>query len=175
MKTNLNKTVSANPNGINIFYADTHKSSQINYDETKPLKKLQTETSARLYQKVIINGLTQKELFNQAMYGLKSYSQEEIDQMGYVKKMEIKFIHNKSQHFLNIWKHELIHNKIGSFLTTLFHKSDFAKKMATYPKAISSWDKTTITLKQLGIRKEQIEEKLIEFKILPNNYYQLQK
>lgn len=176
MNYNPNKAVSANSQGIKVFYTDSLKSHSISYEETSPLKDLQiggNQNNLKSYQPIVNSGITQKVLYNQAMYGLKTYSQDQLDKMTYVQKMHIKDIYEKAQHHINLWKHELVHNKIGSFLTTLFYKSEFASKLATYPKAISAWDKSPLTLRDLGIRKEMIEEKLIQLRILPSNYYQL--
>ena len=179
-RVNPNKAISANSTGIKVFYTDSFKSHSIYYEEKSPLKDLQVSGNRHhntSYQKVIItnseNAISQKTLYNHAMYGLKGYSEQEVSKMPFVQKMKIKEMYDQTQFQLNIWKQQLVHNKIGSFLTTLFHKSSFAKDLATYPKSVSTWDKSAMTLRELGIRKEMVEQKLIELGILPNNYYQL--
>jgi hypothetical protein len=177
MKHNPNKAVMAGSLGIQVYYTDTQKSRSISYDENSPLKELQvsgTQYKETRYQTVVHDETPiQKLLYNHAMYGLKNYSEEEIRKMSYVKKMAILELFEQAQHQLNLWKQQLVHEKIGSFLTTIFHRSEFAKALAHYPKAINPWDKCTVTFRQLGIRKEQIVARLIEVGVLPANYYEL--
>lgn len=170
MKYNPNKTVSAHVHGINILYTDTCKSHSVSYDEKSPLKQVQVTGHSDEHFK---ENRFQKILYNHAMYGLKCYTPEQIKAMTYVQKMAITDVYEQAQFKLNMWKLQLIHEKIGSFLTTLFHRSEFARQMATYPKKVSSWEKTTITFRQLGIRRKQIIQKLIEWEILPVQYYEL--
>jgi hypothetical protein len=173
---NPNKTVSANSNGINVFYTDSKKSHRLNY-ENGPLTEIQLRGSnfnGKMYQTVEVKSDSiQSKLYNDAMYGLKNYTDKQIAAMTYSQKMEIINSFEQAQSQINIWKQQLIHEKVGSFLTTIFNKSKFAKDLATYPKSISVWEKCSMTLKQLGVSKEMIEKKLIELKILPNNYYEL--
>lgn len=176
MKINPNKAISANGKGIIIFYTDSWKSHNIYYDEQSILKPTQVEgNGTKKYQKVVVDNpnRTQKTLYNEAMYGLNNYTESQISKMTYVEKMRIKEIYDLTQYHLNIWKQQIVHNKIGSFMTTFFHKSKLAAEIAHFPKHINTWDKSPLTLRQLGIRKEMIEEKLINLGILPQNYYQL--
>lgn len=173
---NPNKAVSANSYGINVLYTDTHKSHSLYYDEESPLRSIQIRGSRNTkdfsYQPEVAELINNqfKLLYNEAMYGLKTHTEEEIKAMTFVHRMSILDRFEQAQFNLNIWKQELIHSKLGSFLTTAFPKSEFAKGLANYPKSINPFDLCTITFKQLGIRKEQIAEKLIEFGLLPINY-----
>lgn len=164
-----NKVISASIRGINIFYTDTFKSSNIYYSESI-LKDIQQNASSSLPR--ITNG-KQKELYNQAMFGLRNYTAEEIMSMKFSDRLRITDIFDRSQYLLNIWKQELVHQKVGSFLTTKFKKSEFAYKLATYPKAINPREICTFTFKDLRIRKEHIVQKLIEFGILPVNFFEI--
>lgn len=166
MNSNGAKVISANYQGIEVVYTDTYKTYSLYYGG-----KTRREERKSSYQKIC--STKQKELFNQVMYGLKNYTNEELDKIGYYEKLRIKRIFEQSQNILNIWKQEEAHKKLGSFLITAFHKSEFAKDLATYDKAINPKERCIFTFRDLKIRREQVIDKLINAGMLPENFYQI--
>lgn len=172
MKYNPNKVVSAGQHSVNVLYTDTYKSSRVIYDESSILKSVQV-TGHSHGKETYQDNAAIKLLYNHAMHGLKYYSPEEVKKMTYVQKMAIQELHEQAQYRLNKWKFELIHQKVAAFMTTVFHKSTFAKQLAEHPCKVKMWDRTPITFKQLGIRKEHIVAKLVEWNLLPVEEYRL--
>ncbi len=161
MENNPNIAVSANNYGVNVYFTDTHKYHKLYYEKGL-LEDIQLSGTTR-YQPL---DYRQKILFNRAMHGLNSYTEQEVAKMSFSEKMAVTELADKAQYMLNMWKQELIHSKIGSFLTTYFYKSDLAKDIANFPGSINPNYVCPITFKQLNIRKEQIFAKLVEEKIL---------
>ena len=153
---NPNKAVSATQRGINVHYTDSLKSHNIYYDERSSLKELQVSgtVNVQVITKPELNE-TQKELYNLAMYGIKTLTDEQVKSLSYTKKLRIITTFEDAQIKINVWKQELIHSKLGSILTSIFSKSDLVKDLCSYPKAINTWEPCTITLKELNIKKEQ--------------------
>lgn len=105
-------------------------------------------------------------LYKRALYGLSVYTKEEIKVMHWEKKRRIEAVHEKAQKVLNLWKQEIV-NELSTYLfRTFFPKCEYAKCLLenteTDPLYIND-----LTFKELKITKEQIIDKLIEFKVLP--------
>lgn len=113
-------------------------------------------------------------LYKRALFGLAVYSQEELVKMHTDKKKRIEKVHGRAQNILNLWKQELTNEWAVKLLNTLFWHSEFVKDFSqkfgndTDPEYISKVD-----FKSLGISKVDVVNKLIQEKILPNNFYQL--
>ena len=101
------------------------------------------------------------------------YEPAELKTMSEAKKERVKKMQRRCQFVLNQWKQEMM----ISFSNSLF--SHFFKN---HPFLNPFWEQTepdpkfvcTLDFKDLGIRKEQIVNKLIETGILPINFYQIQ-
>ncbi len=171
---NPNKSVTATSRGINIHYTDSFKSSSVFYDERSSLKQLQVTGNAKI-QTIVFSNLnqTQKRQYNLLMHGIKTLSQEEINSLSYTGKLRILNNFEDAQIKLNVWKQELLDIKLGSILMSMCPKCDLVLDLCKYPKAINSWEPCVITFKQLRVKKEQIIEKLMEWEMLPTDYYQL--
>lgn len=113
-------------------------------------------------------------LYKRALFGLAVYTQEELSKMHTDKKKRIEKVHSRAQTILNIWKQELCNQWTIKLLENLFWHSklvkDFNEKFGDEldPSYISKMD-----FKSLGVNKMGIINKLIQEKILPNNFYQL--
>ncbi len=108
------------------------------------------------------------------MFGLSVYGEEELSKMHWDKKKRIQKVHTRCQEMLNVWKQELANNRVNKMLSSLFWHSSLVKDMLdkfaldTDPNYISN-----LEFKDLGISKQEIVAKLIQEKILPYNFYQL--
>ena len=111
-------------------------------------------------------------LYNRALFGLSVYSQDELKEMRWDKRRRIVKVHKRAQQVLNLWKQELVNEKISVFFETLFPKSrmlDDIIEPFTDPGFTN-----TMSFKDLRIRREDIMVKLIENGILPQDFYNLE-
>ena len=130
-------------------------------------------TSQIIYEQDKFNTY-QNFLYKRALFGLSVYSREELDAMHYSKKKRINGVHLRAQKVLNVWKQELIHDFVSNFLCRLFHHSTFAKDYAEkFAGIVDDTYISTTEFKDLGVRKENIIDKLIQERILPSNFYEL--
>jgi hypothetical protein len=174
MKTNLNKTVSANAKGIIVSYTDTLKHFSITYED-KGLLNVQlsgNKFKENSYQAITQNNLKQQKLYREALYGLSIYTQEEIAKMTFVEKKRVITLQQRAKKLLNVWKQELAHAKLQT-VKHVFSKFSFVTSLIEYPEYLNEVDRNTLSFKDLSITKEDITEKLISAGILPSNFYQL--
>ncbi|NBP16059.1 hypothetical protein EBU95_16985 [bacterium] len=114
-------------------------------------------------------------LYKRALFGLSVYSTDELSIMHWDKKKRILKVHTRTQNVLNLWKQEMINSTVNKLLSNLFYHSAFVKEMIekfgsdTDPEYISR-----VSFKDLGVSKKAIVTKLIEEKILPVNFYELE-
>jgi len=175
-KTNLNKTVSCNSNGIVISYGDANKHQFMKYETPAHVKKIQLHGTVK-YQKIEEEfklNPKQKDLYSKLVYGFKAYTKEEIAVMSERKKMNITMTYTKTQRILRNWKQDLTFSFIDRLLVTLFPKSPVVKTMCSTTGHLNDVSKEDeISFKDLGIKQEQIVSKLMEFGLLPKNFYEL--
>jgi hypothetical protein len=174
-KFNSEKTISANASGIIISYSEPYKKKFVKY-ENEYVKNIQVNGTAK-YQKIIIEKVfndKQKELFLKTVLGFNAYSKEEISQMSENKKQSIAIQYTKTKRILNKWKQEILFKGVDDLLLFLFPKSPIVKDMANTTGYLKEYDKKDeITFKELGISKDQIVSKLMNYGILPKNFYEL--
>lgn len=114
-------------------------------------------------------------LYKRALFGLSVYSDKELSIMHWDKKSRIQKVHTRTQTVLNLWKQELSSNFINDLFSKLFWNSKFVSEMIEiYPKDQDPFFKCKLDFKSLGVDKKHIINKLIEERILPHNFYQLQ-
>jgi hypothetical protein len=113
-------------------------------------------------------------LYKRALFGLAVYTQEELVKMHTDKKKRIEKVHIRAQSILNVWKQELCNQWSVKLLEKLFWHSKLIKEINEKfgdeldPSYISKVD-----FKSLGVQKLDIVNKLIQEKILPNDFYKL--
>ena len=113
-------------------------------------------------------------LYNRALHGLRVYSQKEIEEMPLEKKQRVKKLHKKAQTVINLWKQEIVNCLANKLFTNIFPDMEITQCLVEYygtggdPEYIN-----TMSFKTLGITKEDVINKLIESKLLPKNFYQL--
>ena len=118
----------------------------------------------------------QNELYNRVLYGLSTFTNEELNIMHWEKKRRINKVHIKAKKILNIWKQEInngIFEKLFKPIFTDINK-EFAKDFVTlYQNETDSEIEVRTSFKTLGISKKQIINKLIEKSILSKDFNQL--
>jgi predicted thioredoxin/glutaredoxin len=134
-----------------------------------------------LYQQGVYKTTTAKKLseqqeflFNRALYGMSVYSVEEVQKMHKEKRKRIVKVSLRCQEILNVWKQELVNDFTNSFFKTFFWHSPLAKDIVEKGTFTDSTYTNTMSFQQLGVKRSDIIEKLIEEGILPNNFHQLQ-
>lgn len=169
---NSDKTISANSKGIVISYGDRNKHQFVNYQSTsKEVEKIQLYGSHRR-EPIFYFTPTQKDLFQKVVYGLSAYTKEEITSMSKYKKHQVIVSYTKAQRILNRWKQEIVNETIDTLFLRMFPKSKTAKQMVS-EKGYDDNLECTISFKDLGISKKQVVNKLIEFGLLPENFFNL--
>ena len=110
-------------------------------------------------------------LYKRALYGLKMYDQSEIKAMHWQKRKRIIKVNNRTQKVINIWKQELTNVYTTQFFEKIFPKSPVTQDLKnceyTDPKF-----KSTLSFKDLGIKKEHVIQKLYKEGVLPKNFYE---
>lgn len=162
------KTVSANSKGIVICYGDNKKHMFSPYRNSY-VKKIQLDGSAN-YQRTF--NPTQEKLYSKIMYGFSYYEDRHIAKMSNLEKKNIKTNYTIAHKLLNRWKQEIINELVDGFLLKLFPKSTTAKKMVSV-KGYDDDFECTISFKDLGISETAIANKLVEFNLLPKNFFNL--
>jgi len=118
--------------------------------------------------------LHQNFLYNRALYGLGIYTPEEVVTMLPEKRKRIIRLYKKTQKIINLWKQEIVNILANKLFTDIFPDMEFTKCLVEYygtegdPEYINN-----MSFKNLKISKEQVINKLIENKILPKNFNEL--
>lgn len=172
---NSNKAISANSKGITITFGDVNKHQFIYYNSNSEVAKLaQREDNRQRYQvfeQPEFNRI-QKQIYTQAVYGLKAYKNEEIMLMEPKNIEEIKHVHNKAKVIINNYKQEVASRLADSFLMKMFPNSPVIKQMLGIQGADSALG-TSLSFKDLKITPTMMAKKLVEFSVLPKNFFQL--
>ena len=113
--------------------------------------------------------MTQNELYKRCLIGLEFYSPQELYFMNSAKKAKIAKRHRVVQENLNLWKQELTNRKTNTLLGELFPKASFIRALIS-DNSTSNKFINTLSFKELGITKEQVIQRLIDFRFLPANF-----
>jgi hypothetical protein len=170
---NLNKTASASKKGVLICYTDVQKHQWLYYEGIQVDKHIPLKGVSK-YQQLEFKPFnkTQQTLYNEVVYGLSTYSENELVEMSKTKKNNIVKTFERTQRLLNHWKQEIINKDVDEFLMKLFPHSKITKAFVQ-TKGIDSNVKNKSSFKDLKITNVMIASKLIEFKILPLNFFEL--
>ena len=171
---NPNKTISANSKGITINFGDVNKHKFVYYNNNNDVvKNIQLHGTVK-YQKIHhpeFNKI-QERLYTEAVYGLKAIPNEVLMEMRVEVIRNIQNIHTRAKHVINNYKQEINNNNVDAFLSKLFPKSPIIKQMLNV-KGTDPMIKVPMSLRDLKITKNMLAQKLIEFKVLPENFFNL--
>lgn len=172
MSYNPNKTITANSNGIVISYGDESKLRYIAY-KSKEVVDIQHFGKAKYQQldKPVLNR-TQRKLYAEVLYGIKSYEQTELMALSHKDVMRITSVHRRVQHFLNRWKQEIMDARVNNLLSKLFPNSSMAKTICSI-KGYNRAYTVKYSFRDLGLSQEAIASKLVEMGFLPKNFFEL--
>lgn len=172
MRINPHKTVSAGSKGIIISFRDANKHRFMPY-ENLHVEEIQQKGSVK-YQSLEqppFNKI-QQTLYAEAVYGLSYYSNADVEKMSKSKKLRLLTKYAKAQRILNKWKQEIVYEKVDSLLLALFPDSPITKALVE-TKGHDRSSKETHSFKELGLSQQDVANKLIEVKLLPDNFFQL--
>jgi hypothetical protein len=171
---NSEKTISANSKGIIVSYGDVKKHMFASYSRSEYVRKIQLEGTKR-YQKIEVVELNpyQTDLYHKIVYGFTACTNEELNAMSTSKRMEIKKSYTIAQRIFNRWKQHLVNEKINSLFSSMFPNSPITKVIVRTNGYDDALDCSHISFRDLGITRKQIIDKLIEFNLLPVNFYNL--
>ena len=91
MPKNEAKTVSANSIGIVVSFTDINKHRYIPY--SKAVREKQLHPNPKYQQTTSVLNSIQKKMYDQCLYGLNQYSQEEIIKLSYKEKRKTLLTH----------------------------------------------------------------------------------
>lgn len=173
MRNNPNKAVSAKPYGVIISYTDSRKHHNLYYEPS-------ILTNKQLYNAEQIQSLKDQyynskkfTLLSQALYGYRTYTKAELNEMSQEQLDSIKLFYNKAQKVINRLKNEKMQVKLNSFLTKIFFKSTLAKQIANFNAHEELYYKNNMSFHELGISMDQVVSRLIKANVLPRNYHSL--
>lgn len=90
------------------------------------------------------------------------------------KKQRVTKLYKKAQKVINLWKQEIVNILANKFFMNIFPDTEITKCFVEHygtggdPEYVNN-----MSFKILKITKKQIIDKLIEAKILPKNFYEL--
>lgn len=170
---NPNKTISANSKGITITFGDVNKHKFVYYNNNDVVKKIQVRGKNK-YQNIEEFGFNkiQQKLYAEAVYGLKVIPNEVLMEMRVEAIRKIQARHAKAKEVINHYKQEVCNNTVDTLLQKLFPKSPIVKQMCNV-KGTDSYIDCSMSLKELKISSKMLAERLIKFKVLPENFFNL--
>lgn len=169
---NPNKTISANSKGITINFGDVNKHKFVYYNNNQDIIKIRKFNKKYQITEEFGFNKTQKKLYVEAVYGLKSIPNEVLMEMRVQTIRNIQLKHKKAKEIINSYKLEVSNTMIDNFLLKMFPKSPVIKKM-TDIKGIDSSIDCTLSFKDLKISSKMIAERLVKHNILPENFFNL--
>jgi hypothetical protein len=169
LNNNPNKTVSACAKGMVISFTDSNKHHFVKFDKQnkKPVhRKHYQETEAPVFNN------KQQKMYLEALYGLSVYPQEMVNRMPRNVVMKIITRCEIVQKVINRWKQEIVNQRVDRLLLNLFPKSPIVKAMVDV-KGYDDTIKTRVSFKDLGVDEYKIARKLVDEKLLPQNFFNL--
>ena len=131
--------------------------------------------SNKLIQEIVYTQLNTQQvfLFKRVLHGLNAYKSDELESMHWDKKRRVKRVWLKAQRVINRFK-QTIANKRSNEIFKLFNSSKLAKQMMSVPvEEVDDQFINRMTLKELGIKYEDLIIKFYNEGLLPRNYFEL--
>lgn len=111
----------------------------------------------------------QKLLYNEAMYGLKTYSPKQLYNLSEKEKKQIHQRHVSAQYHLNIWKQEMIIGYSDYILKKTNVHSKIINLFKTNSEPIPKWN-CSMTFNEMNVTRSMIIKRLIQAEVLPENF-----
>ena len=131
--------------------------------------------SNKLVQEIVYTQLNTQQvfLFKRVLHGLNAYKSDQLENMHWDKKRRVKRVWMKAQRVINRFK-QTICNKRSNEVLAAFDHSKLAKQIMSV--SVEETDDQFInkmTLKELGIKYEDLIIKFYHEGLLPRNYFEL--
>lgn len=168
---NKNKIATAEAKGVCIYYTDTKKHHFVYYDVKKQPKK-EIKANHLLEETLILNAV-QTRHYRIAVYGIQAFTESEIKNLSFKEKSEIEAKCKKAQLVINRLKQRTCSRNISQMLEKLFSNSKFIKDFVKDNDYYSDSLVNPMSFKELGIKKKDIIDVLIDNQCLPENFYSL--
>lgn len=168
---NSSKTVTATKDKLCITY-DNSKYQWIEYDNNSPFQSIQQGTTFSKRESLSLNP-NQVKLYRKALYGIEALTPEEVKQLTFQENLRITRLQNKCQRLINKWKQEITNNVVLDFFTLLFPKSSLTKAFSETKDYTTDKEINPLPFRKLGITQKSLVEKMIEWEVLPKNFYQI--
>lgn len=146
--------------------------------------KYQNSARPKYQDRIWINEY-QHQLYKTAVLGLKAFTKKELYRMSIATKKKIVEFYKKAQVVLNRWKQQLVNEMFEQLCSIDCIKFDYNPFQKVFDETvigirrfghqIDDTVECTLTFAQLKISREQVIQKLIDEKVLPTNFYKLQK
>ena len=131
----------------------------------------------KLVQDIVYTQLNTQQifLFKRVLHGLNAYKSDELVGMHWDKKRRVKKVWRKAQRVINRFK-QTIANKRSNEILSMFDHSPLAKNIMSVPvEEVDDQFINKMTLKELGIKYEDLIIKFYSEGLLPRNYFQLKE
>lgn len=173
MRFNPHKTVSAGSKGIIISFRDANKHRFMPYETNLHIEEIQQKGKSKyqVMDQPVFNKI-QQQLYAETVYGLSYFSETDISKMSKSKKLRVLAKYAKAQRILNRWKQEIVYSKVDSIFLALFPNSRITKLLVD-TQGYDRSSRETHSFKELGLTQEDVANKLMEVKLLPENFFQL--
>lgn len=162
------KIASANPNG-QLTVMDPQLKPQV-YDHVDRIQKYGTVRYQRLESRPL--NKAQQRLYSRTVYGLNYFTDQQLAKLPESERHRITQTYQKVQKILNRWKQQVISKQVDDLLLALFYHSSFVKQFVSRPCVDDEYIDSH-SFKELGISQTMIAKKLIQSKLLPDNFFQL--
>lgn len=150
----------------------------------QPVRRYQQSEKPKYQERIWLNEY-QYDLYKAAMYGLSAYSNNQLYKMSYQEKRKIRSFHERVQRVLNLWKQQVVNQlfeqlcsiPLNKFPENVFDKVFKSTKIGVrnFGKRTDEMFQCTLTFEQLKINRKQIIQKLIQERIFPENFFELNK
>jgi hypothetical protein len=118
----------------------------------------------------------QRRLYKDAVYGLNSYSLQELRAMTLKEKLEIKKLNHETQQALNDWKQEIVNDMVDDLLS---HGIPGFERLMDKIRAVlqvgqkftSRKEISNLSFADLKLTKRDVALKLMQKGILPQDFF----
>lgn len=115
----------------------------------------------------------QDRLYKMALGGVEALPEHEKKKLSDAEIKQIYRRYRTTQRILNLWKQDVCIKKTNGIFEKLFPNSNFTKLLVTRHNKTDVGYYNTMSLRDLGITKPMVIEKLISKKVLPKDFYKL--
>lgn len=176
---NEHKVVCADAHGFIVYYTDTEK-HWAHYYSPNTLSKYASQQLTGKIRKIkkyprgepIEFSRYQSRLYNDAVYGLGSYSRYQIRRMSWFERKMINDTHQAAKKYLDKYKKKVICREVDSFFASWLPIKNPIRRIFEQMNGHSDVDLfSDFNLEELNFTNRDIANILMEAGILPSNFF----